>query len=834
MQRMFLPTPVGKMFKNPVALGRFLFVTLLAVCFAGIPAIGKSISDVLSTEDQMFDPWNQERWADWYEDGQIVKPFIIDRSVTFAPRAEPWVFSLEKFMAVNGKNSAVFSIRGSDPVVIEGSNVILDVRKPEYRDWSAGDWYEKSFRRDAVNTRVYGFRFQQAGRSDSPSVLRNITLMGFWRAVETRHHRHRLPVIWENITAKGNTCAFYTTGSNGIIRNCLVTGSISMGIYADQASYNWTIENNTFQDNGLSGTRSWSDITLDACYAYTIRDNNFLSPSGTTKDYFSAITLYRNQGERNDIREYAVSWHRIERNRFEGFNVAVDLGVRTGMKPSRILTNLAEEGRSYASYNFIEENVFENCRIGILLRTGFNKIGGNTFKNTEVPIALNNIFYSLHQNIIVDQPGETVAIWSEASEFQPYAKYVAFHDALGAQIDASEKLYHVISPTGTPSFTNPGEATLIVSDALVSLPASAENPEAYNAFALSPERATALGFDNKPVDIAVGKFAESRPAGDFAVIFDQPSSQIADEKYYSIYLFDQNGREFDRCGRSEKRWSTIVAGNFLPDSGEHVHNGNYEIAAVSSEPDENGAYPVYIFRKGIATPAAVLMQDNKLPIIGLAAGNFRIQADEYDEIAVLSKGSAAIRLVKPTDPSWTDEIRTGNAEMTAIAGGEFDGEPGNGDEIAVIVKGAAPIALYKGGEDEPYGFAGSAAQWTDIAVGAFRTGDTGKDQLAVTAAEPDGFKVYFFEPEQEAALGAMVPPVPGGIVRIAGGQYVAPDLETGSSAQLGGLLPPAADRPVVAQLAVLPVTSADSIPVLVWVQSEGGDGEPVQIVPLLR
>ncbi|OAM89897.1 hypothetical protein AW736_11305 [Termitidicoccus mucosus] len=812
------------------------FAILVAVSLASISVIAKPISDVLHAENQAFDPWNKERWADWYEDGQIVKPFIIDRSVTFAPRTEPWTFSLEKFKAVNGVSSAVFVIQGGRPVVIDGNNVVLDARKPEYRDWSARDWHEKPFKRDEINTRVYGFRFQQSGNSDLPSILRNITLMGFWRAVETRHRQQQLPVIWENITARRNTCAFYTTGGNGIIRNCRVFESISMGIYADQASHNWTIENNTFRDNAVAGTRSWSDITLDACYAYAIRNNDFLPPSGSPKDYFSAITFYRNQGERGDIREYAASWHRIERNRFQGFNVAVDVGVRTGMKPTRVLTNLAQEGRSYASYNFIQDNSFKNCRIGILLRTGFNKIGGNIFENTEVPIALHNVFYSLHQNIIINQPNERVAIWSEVGEFKRYAKYVAFHDGLGAQIGASQKFYHVISPTGAPSFTDPGKATLVVSDALVDLPAKGGNPANYNAFSLSPRQAQATGFDNKPVDMAVGKFTESLPAGDFAVIFDRPSSRIVNKNYYSIYLFDQNGREFDRCGRSEKRWSTISAGNFLPDSGEHVQNGNDEIAAVSSEPDENGSYPVYIFRKGIAKPAVVLMKDNKSPVTGLAAGNFHTGGDEYDEIAVLCENAGAIRLVKPTDPSWRSEIQMGNAEAIAIVAGEFDGDTRNGDEIAAIVKGTAPISLFKVGGNNPYAFSGFAEKWERIAVGAFRGGDTGRDQLAAVRSKEDGFIIHFFDPEKTDAFQTMVSPLPGKALRIAGGQYVMPDRDGTGGPQFGGLIPPAIHRPVVSQLAVLPITSRDSIPVLVWmrVQAESKAGNPLQIVPLLK
>lgn len=802
-------------------------------------AIAKPISDVLEPDDQTFDPWNQERWADWYQNGELVKPFIIDRSVTFAPRTEPWVFSLDRFERMNGKASAVFHIPGEEPVIIDGNNVVLDTQKPEYRDWTAKDWHEKTFDREVIYPKVFAFRFQQSGSSDSPSVLKNITITGFWRGVETKHHDHQLPVIWENITARRNFCAFYTTGSNGIIRNCRVFENLAMGIYADQASYDWTIESNSFRDNGAAGTRSWADITLDACYSYTIRGNEFLPPSGASKDYFCAISLYRNQGERDDIREYAVSWHRIEGNHFQGFNIAVDVGVRTGMKPSRVLSNLAQEGRSYASYNFILNNSFEDCRIGILLRTGFNKVSGNVFENTEVPIALHNIFYALHNNIIINQPNEKVALWSKLPEFEAFEKHVAFYDGVGSQIGASEKLYHVISPTGTPSFTDPGEATLIVSDSLVELPKEDADPSNYNAVSISPERAKAAGFDNKPVDIAIGKFAESRSAGDFALIFDQPSSQVDDKKYYSIYLFDQNGREFDRTGRSEKRWSKIVAGNFLPDSGEYVQDANDEIAAVSSEPDKNGHYPVYIFRKGIAKPAEILLKDNTVPIVDLAAGNFNKEGDDYDEIAILLENTNTIRLAKPSSTIWSAEIQTGDAEITAIVAGELDGDADNGDEIAAISKGAAPISLFKVGGSKAYATSGPAEEWQRITVGKFRDNDSVREQLAAVRSSGDGFSISFFDMDSEEAFQTIAAPLPGGIpIQIVGGHYITPDadFDTSEGPQLRGLIPPAAQRPAGGQLAILPVTSKDSIPVLAWIQvvAEEQPEVPLQIVPILK
>lgn len=795
------------------------------------PVFAKPISDVLKSGEQTFDPWNQQRWADWYKDGQIVKSFDIDCSVTFAPRKDPWVFSLEKFAEVNGHASAVFRVNAKTAVVIDGNNVTLDARREKYRNWSIQDFHAKPIVLDDVTTKVYGFRFLQQENEDSASVLKDITLIGFWRAVETSHHSHARPVVWENIKALRNNCAFYPTGTRGVIRNCEISESLAIGIYADQASHDWIIEKNTFRDNNVAGKRSWAAITLDACYDYTIRDNVFLTPSATPKDYFCAIAFYRNQGERDDIREYPASWNRIERNQFEGFNIALDLGVRMGMKPSKILKNLAQEGRCYVSYNLVQENTFKNCRIGVLMRTGFNKIDNNTFENTAIPIALHNAFYALPHNIIVNQPDVKVALWSQKPEFESYANLVAFHDGLGSNIPASEKLYHIIAPQGAPSFSDPGEATLVVGDSLVGMPKK-ETPLDYNTFPIAPEAAHAKGFDNKPVDMAVGKFTQGRPSSDFAVIFDQPSSQVDEDKYYSIYLFDQNGNEFDRCGRSTKRWSKIAAGNFLADKGEYIEDLNDQIAAVSSEPDERGCYPVYIFRKGIAKPAATLLKDNKTPVAGLAGGNFHTGGDGYDEIAVLLESSGVIHLAKPSDPTWTSVIHTGNSDLTAIVAGEFDGNDGH--EIAAIAKSPSRISLFKAGEDKPYAFSGPTAAWKRIAVGKFGDGDD--EQLAVAQSGEDGFSIHFFESGKEEAFHVMTSPLPGGLpIGIAGAQYAKPDSETAGDSLLGGLRPEASHH-IVAELAILPETAPISIPVLAWIPVHPGDKTeaPSQIVPILK
>lgn len=807
------------------------------MCSSGV--LAKPISEVLKGKDDLFDPWNQDKWSAWYKNGEIIEPFEIDRSITFSPRDTPWIFSTETFEKIHGKTAAIFPIIGGEPWIIDGNHVTLDARTPAAKAFTIQDWYTKKYRGEEVVIRVHGFKFKQRGPAAAPSVLRNISLMGFWRAVDTAFIKEHPPIHLENITARLNVCGFYTNGARGVIRNCNVIENIMMGIYADQESNGWLIENNTFQNNAFAGVRSWSAITLDSCYNYDIRNNRFLAPTAPPRDYHSAITLYRNQGEKKDIREHSASWNLIETNTFQGYHQAIDVGIRMGRRGSETLTNLALEGRCYVDYNTIRNNTFEDCVIGILMRTGFNAVDSNRFNNVRKPIALVNAFYTLQQNRITNQENDEVAVWAELAQYPDYLKYVANHNEpgreLGANIKAEQKLFHVISPEGRPKFSDPGAATLVVSDKMAGFPKDHAVP-AYNHFQITAEKASKLGFSNKPIDIAIGQYASARPRGDFAAIFDQPCSKIGNTDYYSIILYDQNGAEFERCGRSKKRWSKIVAGNFLRDTGARLINSNHEVAAVSSEPDENGCYPVYIFRKGIAEPGAVLMRDNKHPVKALAAGRFKNGPDGYEELAVIREGSSQIMLIKPSDSKWVRSIEAGPTALATITTGEFNGNPDDGDEIAALSESEGPILLFKTGHQGAYATTGHSAQWKLLAAGKFQHRENPTLQLSAVHSESSS-DIYFFEAGNKEAFHTTKFHLPGGTpIQLRVGEYEdvnSANTEVNGRFVLGGLYPGKTTNPAV-RLAILPETVPSSVPVLLWALPDDGVQGRMNVVPILK
>ncbi|MCC6679330.1 MAG: right-handed parallel beta-helix repeat-containing protein [Phycisphaeraceae bacterium] len=800
-------------------------------------ATAKPISDVLGAQGGQFDPWNQQRWADWYENGEVVEPFEIDCPVTFAQRDTPWQFSTERYEQVQGKTEAVFRVTAADPIMIDGNGLVIDVQKPAYRDWTLQDWYSHSIKPDEMFHHIDGFHFRQVKAGDEPSVLRNITLMGFWRGAETDEDHQNRPVIWDKLTTKRNICGLYTTLRNGVIRQCDISENIHIGIYVNADSTGWVIENSTFRDNNIRGARSWTAVTLDACYQCIIRNNRFLGPSFPPRDYNSAISLYRNQGERDDIREYPASWNLIEDNFFQGYNLAIDSGVRTGKKSTSVLVDLAHEGRCYVAYNTIRRNTFEDCKIGVLLRTNYNTIDSNVFANVQRPVALNNVFFSLHHNVIVNQPDDTVWLWSEPSEYGQFAPHMAYHDELSATIGADRKLYHVISPQGAPRYSDPGRAMLVVSPDLVAALSDVDDPD-YNTFKISPVQAQMLGFGNKPIAVTVGQFAADHPASDFAVIFDQPCSQVESEVYYSIILYDQNGCEFDRCGRSKTRWGVIAAGNFLPDSGTNPRHGNAEIAAASSQPDSDGCYPIYIFPRGFADPKVVLMKDNTRPVKAMVRGRFKTDGDEYDELAVLLEDDTVVRLLKPTDPTWSEQIESDATKLLAMTSGEFDGNSDNGDEIAALTQQAGPALLLKSGHRGAFATVGPTGSWHQIASGRFGRSTASRDDLAMIARQPQGVTIQMFGVDQPAAYVTLPSDVAGEMpIALTAGAY---RWSKASASHIGCALmpdsPPEALRDGCDALALLPQTSSTSIPVLVWLTEKSNLTNSIQkqVVPLLK
>lgn len=633
-----------------------------------------SVKAVLRDTPGDFDPWNQERWAYWYSGGKLSRSFVIDTSLKFASRSTPWEVDLS---GLPERWPNLFIIEANESYDIDGNGVIIDSRLPHTKGWDLQYYYTRTINtaEDFGAWMAFHFRQRETASEDDPGTrVRNCTLLGFRHAIDFNHW-HRRKVTISHCTFRLNIWALFPRGQNVVVSHCDIRESPLGGFYGEYNATNYVFEYNTFQDNDLRGVNSYGGAVLDACYGFILRHNQFLPPSYTPRTYHTAISFYRNRGEEGDIREHASHSHLIEHNTIDGYNVAIDFSVREGWIN---VNDQSKEGRCYSNHNIIRNNIIKNSVIGILVRTHHNVIDNNTFENVEREIALLSVFYKNQDNLIINQPDSTVWLWAVASDYTPYAKYVPYGNGVGASIPKREKLFHVRSSVGRPTFTDPSPARFILADNLL---VDGSLKDTYSVGGL-------------PIGVAVGDFAVYEPGDEIAVIWDQPVSNISGQDYYTIIFYNRHGVEMDRCGRSERRWSAITAGNFLPDTGFIPENANYEIAASQSEPDENGKYPIYIFRKGWMEPAVILLPDNDVPWLSLAAGNFLVSGDEYSEVAALSSDPArGIVYVKPSDPLWqmtTTGIPDG---LFAIAAGNFDGNVANGDEVAGITRRDPRTAL---------------------------------------------------------------------------------------------------------------------------------------------
>ena len=596
----------------------------------------------------------------------------------------------------------------------------------------------------------------------------------------------------DDVVLERNIWGLFPRGANVSVRNCDIRENVLGGLYGEYNSHNWSFRNNTFRDNNTSGHVSYGDIVLDACYDYEIIDNNFLEPicsSSSIPDYHTAISLYRNRGEAGDIREHASHSHIIENNNFSGYNVAIDFSVRMG-RPSSL--DLSNEGRCYTSNNLVKNCNFADCKIGILVRNNYTSIEQNIFSNVEKEIVLHNVFYSMHHNTI-NQPSSTVWLWSIESDYSNYSDYLPYGNGMGRQITKDEKFYHVISPEGTPSFANQGTATLLVSttvlvpeacdlncDNIVNLKDLSKFADSWltygedlpytfqstnidstgnvdfkdfnicsQRYLLGNDMLDTYSSGGKPIGVAVGNMAVYTPGDEIAVIWNRAVSKVDDNEYFTIIIYDQNGVELDRCGRSEIRWDKIAVGNFLPDTGYIKENATYEIAAVHTLPDPNGKYPVYVFRKGFMEPAIIMLEDNENPFVDITAGDFKTTLDEYDEIAYKFDGTTVINIVKPSVLTWATTITGVQANVIDIISGDFDGTVSNGDEIAAITDAIGPVLLYRRGTYSNYATAADTGQnWNMIVGGDFDGDSRPRDEIAVVSDTPVNgtYKIDYFMP----------------------------------------------------------------------------------------
>jgi hypothetical protein len=347
-----------------------------------------------------------------------------------------------------------------------------------------------------------------------------------------------------------------------------------------------------------------------------------------------------------------------------------------------------------------------------------------------------------------------------------------------------------------------------------------------------------------PIDIAVGDFYEALPGDEFAVIWDSPVSEISEsslisDTYYTIIIYDSNGIEINRCGRSTHKWKAIAAGDFLSDAG-------CEIAAVSEDAD-NGYYPISIFRRGYMTPHIVLMPTNTYKIRDITSGNFTASRDSYDEIALTyeSSGPMQIDYVKPTDASWSATTAGIAGRPLQIAGGYFNKV--STDSVAMITENAVggyyKIYFYLPGGTTAFYTAQTTntTPFTAIAGGRFTKSLT-VDQVAAAGAVVDGVcQIGYYSAYQNNAyrfagqriIGTAVKALDCGGLNIPAklGYYEKAEGFTDEQADYGSVI-----NGWGKQLAVLPqISRGQSIPVF-WINNNSSHNQQkyIKVTPVVR
>ena len=107
-----------------------------------------SVAEILKDKKGDFDPWNSDRWSEWYEDGLISKPFIIDTSIKFAFRDEVWIPDLSKLLenTPGDERFSLFQIVGDNHgIEIDGNGLVIDARHKDFYDQTIDEAYDEGY-----------------------------------------------------------------------------------------------------------------------------------------------------------------------------------------------------------------------------------------------------------------------------------------------------------------------------------------------------------------------------------------------------------------------------------------------------------------------------------------------------------------------------------------------------------------------------------------------------------------------------------------------------------------------------------------------------------------
>jgi len=797
-------------------LRKLLPLFLAGACLAGsfVFADESSVRAVLADGKGDFDPWNQTRWAAWYKDGQLAKPFTIDTSVRFAAREGAWMPEVSGLQ----KEGNLFIVSDAG-IVVDGNGVVVDLTTEACRGRTLDQLYDES--KGKINE-AYGLArgivFRTGFKADAPANrLVNFTIMGCVQGgLVARSNTHPLRV--EHSTFSRNSTGFYISGTAATLSRCAFFENSVGASYNGSGSWGNCFEENSYRDNNYGQSFSYADLIFDTAYDNVVVGNHFLPSQASQPHFRAALSFYRNMGEDGGLREDYPRRNRVDGNVIDGYSVGINVGARQGRVEHR--HDLAKEGRDYAADNLFKDNTIRNTAIGIKLNTSGNTVEGNVFENVELPIVLHCVGYNLMGTDIRRQNGVTVALWTQVGDDGKYAAWFPYQRIGMPMTPPEEKIVQVnaepgvvFSPMATGSFVN--APTLLSDDTLCALRSAGPAPSA----------------------LAVGDFYENQPGEELAVAWDAPNTRIKKTTYYDIVFFESDGIEINRSARSETKWGGLAAGRFFYGKGEQV-------AAFTDAPVD-GKYPLSVFRRGFAEPHKVLLADNTRKIRAIAAGNFD-PADPAEEIAVVFEADPSrVVFVKPGNPAWSASASAPVA-LAGIAGGRFNPEK-PGAQVAGIgavpdrISGGWPVYFLQVGTAAAYAKSARACpqRWSAIAAGDFDPARPG-DEVAVSSTAPEAgfYPVFCLRPGEETPFKKMVSPVLAAPARaLAAGRPPMKATLSGYE-RVAGISPEAAVREVPLwgdAVAVLPSSAPGGIPVF-WLSAppDGSQKLFLRTTPVLR
>ena len=637
------------------------------------------------------------------------------------------------------------------------------------------------------------FRFQQPKDEhvEGPTTLTRFELKGFKNGIHTKTIQTH-PLVIDDVTLYQNEWAIYLHGDNTTVQNSQVYESRLGGIYLDLEASDNKITQCVFRDNTteqpltlIDGDLTpdarpnferlwWGDIAVDSTVNNEIFDNYFVPSHGPSMYWQRGVIIFRNMGEvvklegggateEGFIRPNLAVDNYIHGNFFDGYTLAIDVGSRMGFLNA---FDLSLEAREHVAYNTIEGNHIQNSRMGIKVNVSGTTVRGNTFYEATTPpdcdttpqgcdvthpINVHNVFYHLADVVIDQQPDTDVSVWfgnhfPETNDDFYENMFEWVNGRANQEIINEERYTHVVYTNGEPDFFG-------VLDGATFVARSEDAPHQ-----LTEDGRGVLAEAGTMRDIAVGDFWSARPGDEVAVIWEDQTSMITNydddaedyytESYYTIVIYDSNGREIDRSGRSETEYLAIAAGNFLPGKGNDPAEDE-EIAVIQAA-GADGKFKLLVFRRGRAEPDAdygtVLATPREL--YAITAGNFET-SDVYDEIAhVYADDKQTIHFRKPGEPWGAGTTVLANYPVSDLAAGELDGNTGNGDEVIVTSPNSSSArAYYRNSNNNSfatYSATNSLRRYAGVAVGNF-DGDPTVEQVALASSTPESGRYQIYQ-----------------------------------------------------------------------------------------